>query len=133
MATLLHTIRPGLRTAIALLIGGVPLLSFSVGAGAALIAGGAALLAFLAVTGRRCSRDELSELLFPRQDRDRARSNLRQALSLLREAIGDRIGAPCRHLNSHTDVHRVDPGDGISIGGMEAINAATEVLYEVAH
>ncbi len=52
-----------------------------------------ALLAYLAVTGGRHGRDELAELLFARQDRDRGRSNLRQALSLLRDATGDRVGA----------------------------------------
>ena len=52
-----------------------------------------ALLAYLAVAGDRHGRDELAELLFARQDRDRGRSNLRQALSLLRDATGDRVGA----------------------------------------
>ena len=52
-----------------------------------------ALLAYVAVTDGRRGRDELAEMLFARQDRDRGRSNLRQALSLLRDAIGDHIGA----------------------------------------
>jgi len=52
-----------------------------------------ALLAYLAVTGGRHGRDELAELLFARQDRDRGRSNLRQALSLLCDVTGDRISA----------------------------------------
>ena len=51
-----------------------------------------ALLAYLAVTAQRHSRDELAELLYGRQDREHARSNLRQTLSLLRNAIGkDRL------------------------------------------
>ena len=53
-----------------------------------------ALLAFLAVSSQRHSRDELSELLFRGEDRDHARANLRQTLSLLGSAIGeDRIHA----------------------------------------
>ena len=53
-----------------------------------------ALLAYLAVTAQRHSRDELSELLYGRQDRKRARANLRHTLSILRRAIGgDRLGA----------------------------------------
>ena len=53
-----------------------------------------ALLAYLAVTGRRHSRDELAELLYGQQAATRARANLRQTLSYLRCAIGeDRVGA----------------------------------------
>jgi predicted ATPase/DNA-binding SARP family transcriptional activator len=48
-----------------------------------------ALAAWLAVNPHPCSRDELSELLFPGVDRDHARANLRQTLSLLGAAIGD--------------------------------------------
>lgn len=52
-----------------------------------------ALLAYLAVTAQRHSRDELAELLYGKQDREHARSNLRQTLSLLRNAIGkDHLG-----------------------------------------
>jgi predicted ATPase/DNA-binding SARP family transcriptional activator len=52
-----------------------------------------ALLAYLAVTGERHSRDELAELLFGEQDRDHGRSNLRQSISLLADAVGaDRLG-----------------------------------------
>jgi predicted ATPase/DNA-binding SARP family transcriptional activator len=53
-----------------------------------------ALLVYLAVTAQRHSRDELAEMLFGRQDREHARANLRQTLSLLRNAIGkDHLGA----------------------------------------
>lgn len=53
-----------------------------------------ALLAYLAVTAQRHSRDELAELLYGKQDREHARANLRQTLSFLRNAIGkDRLGA----------------------------------------
>ncbi len=52
-----------------------------------------ALLAYLAVTAQRHSRDELAELLFSEQDREHGRANLRQSLSLLGTAIGeDRLG-----------------------------------------
>ncbi len=53
-----------------------------------------ALLAYLAVTEQRHSRDELAELLYGEQDRAHARANLRQSLSFLRNAIGkERLGA----------------------------------------
>lgn len=53
-----------------------------------------ALLAYLAVTARRHSRDELAELLYGEQDAAHARANLRRTLSLLRGTIGeDRVGA----------------------------------------
>jgi predicted ATPase/DNA-binding SARP family transcriptional activator len=48
-----------------------------------------ALAAWLAVNPHPHSRDELSELLFPGDDRDHARANLRQTLSLLGAAVGD--------------------------------------------
>ena len=53
-----------------------------------------ALLAYLAVTAERHSRDELAQLLHGKQDRKHARASLRQTLSFLRSAIGaDRLGA----------------------------------------
>ena len=53
-----------------------------------------ALLAYLAVSSHRHSRDETSELLFSGEDRERARANLRQTLSLLGRTIGeDRLSA----------------------------------------
>jgi len=58
-----------------------------------------ALLAYLAVTAQRHSRDELAQLLYGQQDREHGRANLRHSLSLLRSAIGedclgtDRLGA----------------------------------------
>ncbi len=53
-----------------------------------------ALLAYLAVSSQRHSRDEVSELLWSGEDRDRARANLRQTLSLLGGIIGeDRLSA----------------------------------------
>ena len=52
-----------------------------------------ALLAYLAVTAQRQSRDELAQLLYGVQDREHGRANLRHSLSLLRSAIGeDRLG-----------------------------------------
>ena len=48
-----------------------------------------ALFAYLATTAQRQSRDVLAELLYPKQDRIRARSGLRQTLSILRSHIGD--------------------------------------------
>jgi len=57
-----------------------------------------ALLVYLAVSKQRHSRDELSEMLFGKRDRNRARASLRQTLSLLRSSIGsehlgtDRLG-----------------------------------------
>jgi predicted ATPase/DNA-binding SARP family transcriptional activator len=47
-----------------------------------------ALLAYLAVTAQRHSRDELAELLYPGGSRGGSRSGLRRALSTLQVAIG---------------------------------------------
>jgi DNA-binding SARP family transcriptional activator len=49
-----------------------------------------ALLAYLAVTGRPHSRDTLAELLYPGHDREQAFSDLRQTISALRSAIGEK-------------------------------------------
>ena len=71
-----------------------------------------ALLAYLAVTGRPHTRDELAELLYGQQDVGRARGNLRQTLSLLRQAIGaERLGADRLNVwlpDSDTVWHDVD-------------------------
>lgn len=48
-----------------------------------------ALLAFLAVTGQRHSRDTLAALLYPDYDQSRARGALRRTLSSLRTGIGE--------------------------------------------
>jgi predicted ATPase/DNA-binding SARP family transcriptional activator len=48
-----------------------------------------ALLAYLAVTGQSHSRDELTFLLYPKQDRSQAQSNFRSILSYLHKAIGE--------------------------------------------
>jgi len=48
-----------------------------------------ALLAYLAVHNSFCSRDELSEMLYPQLDRKRAKADFRQILSELRKVIGD--------------------------------------------
>jgi DNA-binding SARP family transcriptional activator/predicted ATPase len=48
-----------------------------------------ALLAFLAVTGQRHSRDVLATLLYPETDQSRARATLRRTLSSLKVGIGE--------------------------------------------
>jgi DNA-binding SARP family transcriptional activator len=48
-----------------------------------------ALLAYLAVTGQRHSRDALAALLYPEADQSRARATLRRTLSSLKSAIDD--------------------------------------------
>jgi DNA-binding SARP family transcriptional activator len=48
-----------------------------------------ALLAYLAVTGQRHSRDALAALLYPDFDQSRARATLRRTLSSLKSAIGE--------------------------------------------
>ncbi len=50
-----------------------------------------ALLAYLAVTGQAHGRDELTELLYPKLDREHAAADFRTVLSLLRHAIGDNV------------------------------------------
>jgi predicted ATPase/DNA-binding SARP family transcriptional activator len=47
-----------------------------------------ALLAYLAVSGHAHGRDELTDLLYPRHDRDRAMADFRTVLSVLRQFIG---------------------------------------------
>ena len=48
-----------------------------------------ALLAYLAVTGKPHSREVLTNLLWPKQDRDHARAGFRRSLSILKSNIGD--------------------------------------------
>jgi DNA-binding SARP family transcriptional activator len=48
-----------------------------------------ALLAYLAVTGRRHRRDALATLFSPEHDQSRARAELRRALAALRAALGE--------------------------------------------
>ncbi len=48
-----------------------------------------ALLAYLAVTSRKHSRDFLAEMFYPGHDRERAYSDLRNTLTMLRGAIGE--------------------------------------------
>jgi predicted ATPase/DNA-binding SARP family transcriptional activator len=50
-----------------------------------------ALLAYLAVTAQRHGREPLAELLYPRQDRERARASFRNLLWQLRTSIGDAL------------------------------------------
>jgi predicted ATPase/DNA-binding SARP family transcriptional activator len=53
----------------------------------------AALLMFLAVTAKTHSREVLTDLLFPRQCRARARADFRTTLSILKNSIGEqRLG-----------------------------------------
>jgi DNA-binding SARP family transcriptional activator/predicted ATPase len=47
-----------------------------------------ALLAYLAVSGRSCSRDALAALLWPESNSSRARGSLRKALSALNSEVG---------------------------------------------
>ena len=56
-----------------------------------------ALLAYLAVTQERHSRDQLADLLYERSGRDRALANLRHVLTLLREAVGEGCVCATRH------------------------------------
>jgi len=49
-----------------------------------------ALLAYLAVTGQRHSRDALATLLYPEADQSRARAALRRTLSSLKTGVGGR-------------------------------------------
>jgi predicted ATPase/DNA-binding SARP family transcriptional activator len=48
-----------------------------------------ALLAYLAVTGRRHSRDSLATLLWPELDQSTSRTRLRRALAALKKNLGD--------------------------------------------
>ncbi len=48
-----------------------------------------ALLAYLAVTGQRHSRDVLATLLYPETGQSRARATLRRTLSSLKVGIGE--------------------------------------------
>jgi predicted ATPase/DNA-binding SARP family transcriptional activator len=48
-----------------------------------------ALLAWLAVSGERCTRDQVADLLYRDLDRDHAFTDVRQCLFLLRAAIGE--------------------------------------------
>lgn len=48
-----------------------------------------ALLAYLAATGTRHSRDALATLLWPESDQRRARAGLRRALAALKEGLGE--------------------------------------------
>ncbi len=48
-----------------------------------------ALLAYLALTGRRQRRDSLAGLLWPEYSQDRARAALRRTLSVLRREVGE--------------------------------------------
>lgn len=52
-----------------------------------------ALLAYLAATGQRHSRDSLAALLYPDSRQERARAALRRTLSSLKSAVGERIEA----------------------------------------
>lgn len=69
-----------------------------------------ALLAYLAVTQQRHSRDRLAELLYERSERERAGANLRHVLTLLRRAIGsERIGSNRHYVwLEHPDAVGVD-------------------------
>ncbi len=62
-----------------------------------------ATLAYLAVTAKVHSREMLTDLLFPRQSRGRARADFRQTLSILKNTIDEdwlRVDGPTIRLNS---------------------------------
>lgn len=69
-----------------------------------------ALLIYLAVTAKPHSREVLTELLFPRQDRSRAQAGFRQVLSILKTTIGedwlaiDRFSVALPQQNVDTDL-----------------------------
>jgi len=68
-----------------------------------------ALLAYLAVTGKRHSRDSLATLLWPEYDQSHARSALRRTLSVLQKALNGGYllvtrDAICLELNEQVEV-----------------------------
>ncbi len=64
-----------------------------------------ALLAFLVIEShRKHSREKLSEMLWPDDPRDLAKQNLRQAISRLRLALGDRESPEQYILATRTDI-----------------------------
>ena len=72
-----------------------------------------ALLAYLAVTGERHSRDRLASLFWPEADHTRSRAALRRTLSTLNRALGGTALATDRQsawLETESDV-RVDIGE----------------------
>ena len=77
----------GLRIA---LLGGLEIAADVATAGAPLTRKAKALVAYLALRGRRGqSREKLAELLWGDSAEDQARANLRQALSSIRKALND--------------------------------------------
>ncbi len=74
----------------------------------------AALLAYLAVTGRPQPRAVLAGLLWPSLDEAAARLNLRQVLHILRRLVGDHIAV------TRTDVmFRRGPGTDVDVHALE--------------
>jgi DNA-binding SARP family transcriptional activator len=66
-----------------------------------------ALLAYLAITRQRHSRDKLAGLLWPEYDQSHARATLRRTLSALHKALGDNaldLDRETISLQSHTNL-----------------------------
>lgn len=75
-----------------------------------------ALLAYLAVEAAHSQRREaLAALLWPDQPEERARHNLRQALSLLRQALNDTGAAPAPFLLVERDTVQFNPESDFSL------------------
>jgi DNA-binding SARP family transcriptional activator len=68
-----------------------------------------ALLAYLAVSGRAHTRDELANLLWPEYDHEHSRGALRRTLSTLRKALG----ADC--IESNRETIALNRGDGLAV------------------
>jgi DNA-binding SARP family transcriptional activator/predicted ATPase len=72
---------------------------------------GVALLSYLAVTGRRQSREHLCGLLWPDSDPARARAALRRTLSVVQRATGSVLEVTGDHLGLTGDRSWCDVGD----------------------
>jgi DNA-binding SARP family transcriptional activator len=66
------------------------------------------MLCYLAVTGHAIRRDELAELLWPGVPRDKARASTRQALWILRKALGNECFASLDPVELAPDAVRTD-------------------------
>ena len=86
-----------------------------------------ALLVYVAVTGQTHRREALAELLWPRQDPERARGALRRTLSVLRSGLGG------EWLFADTYGVRLEGGDiGLDVARFRALLAASRLREAVA-